>query len=127
LQPAASARVLDVMKSRKRTPWSGEMISLQYGSPEGRAEERSSSPGAQPLPPPDNVTVQLFEWGHHPRVAPAHPVQDLLAIVPDHSSITHHRRSCRVCSALMDDAAAATLGTWKRAYDAPVTSSDGIC
>jgi len=38
---------------------SGRMISLEYGSPEGSVRRLD----AQPLPPPDNVTVQLFEWG----------------------------------------------------------------
>lgn len=32
--------------------------------------------------PPGDVTLQLFEWGPHPRVTPQTTVQDLLAIGP---------------------------------------------
>jgi hypothetical protein len=49
----------------------------------------SGAPGAPPgtwllqrFPPPEEVTVQLFEWGNHPRVIARTAVQDLLAIGP---------------------------------------------
>lgn len=59
---------------------SGQLISLQYGSPEATAEFVTWVLGR--FPPPDDVTVQLFEWGPHPRVTPQTTVQDLLAIGP---------------------------------------------
>jgi hypothetical protein len=59
---------------------SGRMISLEYGSPEGSAEFVTWV--LNRFPPPDDVTIQLFEWGHHPRVTPSTTVQDLLAIGP---------------------------------------------
>lgn len=59
---------------------SGQMISLEYGSPEGSAEFVTWL--LNRFPPPDDVTIQLFEWGHHPRVTAQTTVQDLLAIGP---------------------------------------------
>ena len=59
---------------------SGKMIGLEYGSPEGSAEFVTWVLGR--FPPPDEVTVQLFEWGSQPRVTARTTVQDLLAIGP---------------------------------------------
>lgn len=59
---------------------SGKMIGLEYGSPEGSAEFVTWI--LNRFPPPDDVTVQLFEWGQHPRVTARTTVQDLLAIGP---------------------------------------------
>jgi hypothetical protein len=43
----------------------GKMIGLEYGSPEGSAEFVTWV--LNPLPTPDDVTVQLFEWGPTPQ------------------------------------------------------------
>jgi hypothetical protein len=59
---------------------SGKMISLHYGSPETTAEFVTWV--LNRFPPPDDVTIQLFEWGEHPRVTARTTVQDLLAIGP---------------------------------------------
>ena len=59
---------------------SGRMISLEYGSPEATA--RFVTWLLERFPPPDDVTVQLFEWGNHPRVTARTTVQELLAIGP---------------------------------------------
>lgn len=59
---------------------SGKMISLEYGSPEGSAEFVTWV--LNRFPPPDDVTVQLFEWGQHPRVTARTTIQDLLAVGP---------------------------------------------
>jgi hypothetical protein len=59
---------------------SGKMIGLEYGSPEGSAEFVTWV--LNRFPPPDDVTVQLYEWGHNPRVTAQTTVQDLLAIGP---------------------------------------------
>jgi hypothetical protein len=59
---------------------SGRMISLEYGSPEGTAAFVTWV--LNRFPPPDHITVQLFEWGDHPRVTARTTVQDLLAIGP---------------------------------------------
>jgi hypothetical protein len=59
---------------------SGKMIGLKYGSPESSAEFVTWV--LNRFPPPDDVTVQLFEWGEHPRVTARTTVQELLAIGP---------------------------------------------
>jgi hypothetical protein len=59
---------------------SGKLISLRYGSPEAIAGFVTWVLGR--FPPPGDVTVQLFEWGPHPRVTPQTTIQDLLAIGP---------------------------------------------
>jgi hypothetical protein len=59
---------------------SGRMISLEYGSPEATAHFVTWL--LKRFPPPDDVTIQLFEWGNHPRVTTQTTVQDLLAIGP---------------------------------------------
>ena len=59
---------------------SGKMISLRYGTPEASAELVNWL--LQRFPPPDDFTVQLFEWGPHTRVTAQTTVQDLLAIGP---------------------------------------------
>ncbi len=59
---------------------SGKMISLKYGSPEATAKFVTWL--LQRFPPPEQVTVQLFEWGNHPPVTPRTTVQELLAIEP---------------------------------------------
>ena len=59
---------------------SGRMISLEYGTPEASAQFVTWV--LNRFPPPDDVTVQLFEWGDHPRVTARTTVEDLLAIGP---------------------------------------------
>jgi len=59
---------------------SGKMISLQYGSAEATAQFVTWL--LDRFPPPDDVTIQLFEWGSHPRVMASTAVQDLLAAGP---------------------------------------------
>ena len=59
---------------------SGHMISLEYGSLKGSADFVTWVLAR--FPPPDDVNVHIFEWGHHPRVTPRTAVQDLLAIGP---------------------------------------------
>ncbi len=59
---------------------SGKMISLEYGSPEATAQFVTWL--LDRFAPPDDVTVQLFEWGNHPRVTARTTVQELLAIGP---------------------------------------------
>ncbi len=59
---------------------SGKMIGLEYGSPEGSAEFVTWV--LNRFPPPDGVTVRLFEWGDNPRVTAHTTVQELLAVGP---------------------------------------------
>jgi hypothetical protein len=59
---------------------SGKMVSLSYGSPGVTAEFVTWL--LRRFPPPGDVTVQLFEWGDHPRVTPQTTVQELLATGP---------------------------------------------
>jgi hypothetical protein len=66
--------------SRSPLDDSGKLISLRYGSPEATAEFVTWV--LNRFPPPEKVTVQLFEWGPHPRVTADTTVQDLLAIEP---------------------------------------------
>jgi hypothetical protein len=72
---------------------SGKLISIPYSSPEATAELVTWV--LNRFSPPD-VTVQLFEWRHHPRVTPRTTVQDLLAIGPMTIGPSAHRqRGCR--------------------------------
>jgi hypothetical protein len=59
---------------------SGKLISLHDGSPETTAELVTWV--LNRFPPPDDVTVQLFERHGNPRVTARTTVQDLLAIGP---------------------------------------------
>jgi hypothetical protein len=56
------------------------MIGLEYGSPETTADFVTWL--LNRFPPPDDGTIQLFEWGEHPRVTARTTIQDLLTIGP---------------------------------------------
>ncbi len=47
-----------------------------------RANRRIRHLATPALPAPEQITVQLYEWGNHPRVTTCTTVQDLLAIGP---------------------------------------------
>ncbi len=90
---------------------SGQMLSLEYGSPEASAEFVTWV--LNRFPSPDDVTVQLFEWGHHPPSHRAHnPSRTCSPSAPDNR--------------LMDDAPAAAMQDVVAAPTTPLTSSDGI-
>jgi hypothetical protein len=106
---------------------SGKLISLRYGSPEATAEFVTWVLGR--FPPPDDVTVQLFEWGPH-RASPRRPPSRICwPSDPDDRSVTmrsqlgrepgHHRRTAHLVLGRRDGASRArplstpaTSGPW---------------